>query len=81
VGDTARWQAYPPYGGRFDEVVAHLTIGEGAAYEELVAAEQAVQPTLPIEAQAKAVSLLVKRGNVPAWTVHAEFPLRGSLRP
>ena len=40
--------AYPPYGGRFDEVVAHLTIGNDQPHEALRAAERVVKDRLPI---------------------------------
>lgn len=44
----AAFPAFPIYGGRFDEIVPHLTIGHDQPYEALRAAERVVQDRLPI---------------------------------
>ncbi len=49
----------PPYGGVFDEVVPHLTVGDGAGVDALRRAEAAVTPQLPVRQQVEEVRLLV----------------------
>ena len=49
---------YPPFGGAFDEVIPHLTVGLGRPVAELRAAEAALQRWLPIGAEAVAVTLM-----------------------
>lgn len=45
VGQT--FPAWPPYGGVFDEVVPHLTVGHDQPRDVLVAAEREVRERLP----------------------------------
>jgi hypothetical protein len=68
--------AYPPFEGRFDEVVPHLTIADHGPFEEMQAAERTVQRHLPISAITQAVTLMVEQ---PAgrWDAAASFPLNG----
>jgi 2'-5' RNA ligase len=66
---------FPPFGGQFDEVVPHLTIGQGHRLDELRAAEESVQPCLPIDAQATAVTLLTQRVSGARWARTAVFHL------
>ncbi|MFB7472304.1 2'-5' RNA ligase family protein [Kitasatospora sp. NPDC056184] len=73
---AARWPEHPPYGGRFEEVVPHLTV----AYHDdpgPVAADLA--PHLPLAARAEAVRLLVHDG--ARWVRRADFPLCGGSSP
>ena len=59
---AARWPDHPPYGGAFDDIVPHLTIGHGG--EDLLAeAEAAVSPHLPVKARITEVSLVVLEGD------------------
>jgi 2'-5' RNA ligase len=67
--------AHPPFGGLFEEVVPHLTIGYGADREALRAAEQAVVACLPIRGRASAVVLLSQGAASGRWTRTAAFPL------
>jgi 2'-5' RNA ligase len=53
--------AYPPYEGKFDDVVPHLTIADRGSVEEMQAAEQTVQGYLPIRAVTCAVTLMVEQ--------------------
>ncbi|MFE7562168.1 2'-5' RNA ligase family protein [Kitasatospora sp. NPDC057500] len=67
---AARWPEHPPYGGRFEEVVPHLTV----AYHDdpgPIAADLA--PHLPLAARAGVVRLLVFDG--ACWVRRADFPL------
>ena len=50
--------ACSPYGGIYDDVVPHLTVGQGDGLAELRAAAKAVRPLLPIAAEATAVTLM-----------------------
>jgi 2'-5' RNA ligase len=65
---------YLPYGGQFNEVVPHLTIGDSDAVEQLTAAARSLRPSLPISATAQAITLMVERPN-RRWQVHSRFPL------
>ena len=54
-------EAYPecsPYGGVHEDVVPHLTIGQGGCPAELRATAEAVRPQLPIAAEATEVTLM-----------------------
>jgi 2'-5' RNA ligase len=74
-------QAYPgcpPYGGRYEDVVPHLTIGQGDGLTELRAAAEAVRPLLPIATEATRVTLMA--GPDPSrqpgpWETVTSFPL------
>jgi len=63
-----------PYGGRFDEVVPHLTIGHDASPERLRAAAATTEPRLPVSARARAVTLL-SEGADGRWAPVATFAL------
>ena len=54
------WPAYPPYGGRFDEVIPHLTVVEaddGLGTPSLAAIEHEVAGYLPFHARADRLEL------------------------
>jgi hypothetical protein len=72
----ARFPDTPPYGGRFDDVVPHLTVTDGQTAEVMDAAAARVRPLLPITARIQSVRLLVGRPEPDAWRTIAEFPLR-----
>ena len=67
--------AFPPFEGRHDVVVPHLTIGHGHPLDELRDAESAVQPQLPIEARVDAVTLVTERTAGGRWAKTATFAL------
>ena len=73
---TARFPGVPPYGGRFEDVVPHLTLGHDHPVEVLRAAGEAVRPQLPIHARVSSLRLIAG-DPVPgdSWTTLAEFPL------
>ncbi|HEX9065918.1 MAG TPA: 2'-5' RNA ligase family protein [Streptosporangiaceae bacterium] len=74
----AVWAAFPgcpPYGGAFDDVVPHLTIGDGQPAGVLAEAERAVLPVLPVIASVRAVTLMQGSREPGSWQVLAEFPL------
>ena len=67
--------AYPPYGGQFPDPVPHLTIADRGPPEAMHAAEQQLQPALPIRSTARSVTLLTE---LPTgrWDQTATFFLR-----
>jgi hypothetical protein len=71
---VAEFPAYPPFEDRFAEVIAHLTVGHGQPVGELRAAEEAVRAGLPIEATARAVTLLTSEPG-GRWRRTARFSL------
>lgn len=74
----ARWPEHPPYGGAFDVVIPHLTVGdglEGAAADALeVAAARALVRHGPIAGRATDVALVTK-GADGRWSVDSRYPL------
>ena len=77
--------AYPscsPYGGVYEDVVPHLTVGHVGSLTELRAAAEAVRPLLPIAAEATEVTLMTgpdpgrPSGPPDQWRTVASFPLR-----
>jgi len=68
---------YAPYGGAFDDIVPHLTVGDRGDAAELRRAADAVVPHLPIDARATEVWLMVGTPARGPWTVHSRFPLGG----
>ncbi|MCM9077974.1 MULTISPECIES: 2'-5' RNA ligase family protein [Streptomyces] len=70
-----RWPEVPPYGGRFVEVVPHLTVAHGQERSVFDEAEAALTGRLPVTARVSAVQLLVCDGE--SWHEQAAFPLLG----
>jgi hypothetical protein len=66
---------YPPYEGRFEQVLAHLTVADEATPEHLDLIEAAIRPGLPLDASAHHVSLLVGRDEPNTWHIKEEFAL------
>ena len=54
----ASYPACAPYGGRYADVIPHLTIGHDAALDVLRAAAEDVRPHLPIQTRATQVTLM-----------------------
>jgi len=67
--------AFPPFEGRHDDVVPHLTIGHGHPLNDMRTAEAAIQDSLPIEACAAAVALMTEQSTGGRWTKAATFTL------
>lgn len=80
---SAVWRAFPehpPYGGAFDDVVPHLTVGEVSerrrgSVRELREAEAAVRPQLPIDAHVGRVLLIAGTNAANSWHTIREFSL------
>jgi 2'-5' RNA ligase len=68
-----RWPEHPPYGGAYDELVAHLTLAEGP--EPAGLADRAAA-ALPLDAVADEVWLMT-RGRTRGWRRRAAIALRG----
>ena len=68
-----RYPDYPPYEGIHDEVIHHLTVAEGGI-ELQDEVETALTPLLPLQADAKSVSLLVEDEN-ERWHLRERLPL------
>ncbi|MEU5213028.1 2'-5' RNA ligase family protein [Streptomyces sp. NPDC020742] len=69
-----RWPEAPPYGGKFTDVVPHLTLADGqddAALEEI---EAGLLGALPFTSRVSSVDLMVHNGT--RWQVRASFALR-----
>jgi len=71
----AAFPACPPYGGQHEEVIPHLTVGLQQPLADMRAAEEALRPQLPIEADATAVTLMTGPASGGQWTRTARFPL------
>ena len=71
----ARFPDQPPYGGVFDDVVPHLTIGHDVPVPDLRAAAGAVAERLPVRAQAREVWLMVGAPEPDSWRTAARFTL------
>jgi 2'-5' RNA ligase len=71
---VARYPDYLPYEGAHDEIVPHLTValGDEAVQDEV---EAALMPHLPIETEAREVTLLVEDES-GLWQIGEQFPLR-----
>jgi 2'-5' RNA ligase len=65
---------YPPYEGRFEDVVPHLTVAYRGPLEAMRAAEHTVQKQLPIHSIARAVTLMVEQRS-GRWEAAASFAL------
>ncbi|MFF7364912.1 2'-5' RNA ligase family protein [Streptomyces sp. NPDC008125] len=68
-----RWPEAPPYGGRFTEIVPHLTVAQGqeeAVFEEI---EADLSDRLPFTAHVSSVELIVHDGTT--WQGRASFAL------
>ncbi|MER7701530.1 2'-5' RNA ligase family protein [Kitasatospora sp. NPDC097605] len=68
-----RWPEAPPFGGRFPDVVPHLTVAHHEDEGVLARAEADVAALLPVTARVTAVDLVVHDGT--AWRARASFPL------
>lgn len=77
---AARWPEAPPYGGRYPEVVPHLTVAQRADEATLDTAEAGLRDRLPFTARVRSVDLVAFDGT--AWREHTSFTLREpSQRP
>jgi 2'-5' RNA ligase len=66
---------YPPYGGRFEDVVPHLTIGDNGPLEEMRRAEEQIAGRLPVADRVTAVALMAESSRGGPWRTLASIPL------
>ncbi|MGW7487021.1 2'-5' RNA ligase family protein [Streptomyces sp. NPDC054786] len=69
-----RWPEAPPYGGKFTEVVPHLTIADGQDDAVLQGIEADLLSKLPFTSRVSSVDLVVHDG--AKWQERASFALR-----
>jgi 2'-5' RNA ligase len=77
---TIIWRAFPgfpPYGGRYEQVIPHLTIADGCrgGLPARQAAEQAVRTGLPRSATIDRVLLIAGAQAPNSWRLLSEVPL------
>jgi 2'-5' RNA ligase len=76
---AAVWAAfpeYPPFGGVYDDVIPHLTIGNRpSGLAAMQDAERALQPRLPVRAYIDRVLLIAGTQAAHSWRVLYEIPL------
>ncbi|MCJ1681519.1 2'-5' RNA ligase family protein [Streptomyces sp. APSN-46.1] len=70
-----RWPEAPPYGGRFAEIVPHLTIAQGQEDAVLEEIEADLTGSLPFTSHVSSVELMVHDGT--KWQERASFALGG----
>ncbi|MEV4940455.1 2'-5' RNA ligase family protein [Streptomyces zaomyceticus] len=68
-----RWPEAPPYGGRFTEIVPHLTIAQGQEDAILETVEADLADGLPFTSHVSSVDLIVHDGT--NWQQRASFTL------
>jgi 2'-5' RNA ligase len=75
---TAAFPDHPPYGGAYDEVVPHLTVGDVrvGGLAAVRAAERAVRTALPVTARIDRVLLIAGSAAPDSWGVLHEWRLR-----
>ncbi|MCX5147171.1 2'-5' RNA ligase family protein [Streptomyces sp. NPDC048550] len=72
---TARWPQAQPYGGRFPDVIPHLTVAQRQEADVLAEIEADLTRSLPLTTRVSSVDLMVHDGT--AWRDRASFALRG----
>lgn len=72
---VAAFPGWSPYGGEFDEVIPHLTVGDRMPYADLRAAEEEVRGALPIRAAVTTAELWAGSDEPASWSRVASFPL------
>ncbi len=75
---AAAWPECPPYGGLFEVVIPHLTVGDRLTANDeselLDVLHERLERAEPITGRARDVSLLVLAGD--RWSTAARYPLR-----
>ncbi|AWW41934.1 2'-5' RNA ligase family protein [Streptomyces cadmiisoli] len=68
------WPEAPPYGGRFTEIVPHLTVADGQGDAALDEIEADLLGKLPVSSRVSSVDLIAHHGAM--WQMRASFALR-----
>jgi 2'-5' RNA ligase len=77
---ASRWPGFPPYGGVFDDVIPHLTVGHrlgNDADEVQEAAAEALRAQGPVTGRATEVVLMVA-GSGGQWRIDSRHDLAGT---
>jgi 2'-5' RNA ligase len=77
---ATRWPEAPPYEGRFDEVIPHLTVAQGASEDAATQVEAALRPGLPFRAQLAEACVYVFDGTRWRLRMRLPFEARGRSR-
>ena len=79
---AARWPTHPHYGGRFDDVIPHLTVAEADGPDSLAEAEAAARWVVPFSARASHLEVW-RQDEAGRWHPHWRIPLgrRPAVRP
>jgi len=72
---TDAFPAHRPYGGEYDEVVPHLTVGHGVEAGQPRRAEEQVLRQLPIRIDVTAAAVWCGTDTVGTWRQVADLPL------
>jgi SAM-dependent methyltransferase len=67
------WPDHPPYGGEFEEVIHHLTLGDGSPDDILDTIAAQVAPRLPISQPVRELTLAARRSGT--WSVVERYSL------
>ncbi len=70
---AAHWPGTPPHGGRFEEVIPHLTVASDRSTQVYDAIEETLASTLPFTARITGLHLMVTDG--ANWGDRARFAL------
>ncbi|WP_205826017.1 2'-5' RNA ligase family protein [Microbispora catharanthi] len=70
---VGRWPQTPPYGGRFGDIVPHLTVAEGLGGEVVAGVAAGLAAGLPVTTFVGGVTLRVFDGE--SWRAEGFFPL------
>jgi 2'-5' RNA ligase len=71
---TERWPECPPYGGEFESVVPHLTVGDAVDPDALADVVADVAPGLPVTSRIEEVALMTPDGG-GYWQQHSRHLL------
>ena len=72
---AAAFPDHPPYAGRFEDVVPHLTVGDQGTLAERRAAEREVRRGLPVHARVAELQVMVGAAEPGSWRTLARVPL------
>jgi len=72
---SKRFPDHPPYGGIYEDIVPHLTIGEGAPLNDMRLAAEAIAANLPISQRVDRLTLIQGSNRPLSWHTVAELPL------
>jgi len=69
----AEFPPFPPFGGQFDEVIPHLTVGIDGPADTVRSAEEQIVPSLPVLGRAAAITLIGESSPNGRWGTLASF--------